>query len=115
MAKLPKITGTDDGSSKEWRELAPKMSDDEFIPKGAITFREFRDQLGKAMFPDAWTGEECVGWLPGSFGRVHRSEAERDADRSRRRAQAVMLSSLPSDVLDVVGQATSRVSDLEKV
>ena len=90
MAKFPKIPGEPDGHSKEWRELAPKMPDDEFIPKGAITFREFRDQLGKALFPDDWTGEECAEWLAGSLGSVHRSEAERDADRSPRRAQAVM-------------------------
>lgn len=90
MAKLPKITGVDDGSSKQWRELAPKPLNEEFIPEGTITFREFRNQLGKAMFPDAWTGEECAGWLAGSFGSVHRSEAERDADILRRQAQAVM-------------------------
>ncbi len=86
--RLPSKTDADDGSSKEWRELGPKWRDDEFIPPGAITFREFRDWLGKAMFPDDWTGEECAGWFSGSFGRVHRSEAERDADLERRHAES---------------------------
>ena len=86
--RLPSKTDADDGSSKEWRELGPKMPDDEFIPRGAITFREFRDWLGKTMFPDDWTGEECAGWFSGSFGAVHRSEAERDADLERRHAES---------------------------
>ena len=89
MIRLPRIEEIeDDGSSEEARKLAPKMPNDEFIPRGSITFREFRDRLGKAMFPDDWTGEECAGWFSGSFGLVHRSEAERDADLERRHAES---------------------------
>ena len=98
--RLPSKTDADDGSSKEWRELGPKMPDDEFIPRGAITFREFRDWLGKAMFPDDWTGEECAGWFSGSFGRVHRSEAERDADLERRHAESAKQRELDGGIDD---------------
>ena len=75
MIRVPSIEEILTGSSRETEEWL----DDELIPSGATRFRDFRDRLGKTMFSD-WTGEECAGWFGGSFGRVHRSEAERDAD-----------------------------------
>ncbi len=86
MPRLPKIEDIqNDGSSEEARKL--RMPDDEFIPREAITFRTFRDRLGEAMFPGEWDGKECDGRFKGSFGHMHRSESERDADLERRHAE----------------------------
>ncbi len=83
MVRVPSIEEISDGGSSEDEEWL----DDELIPRGATRFRDFRDRLGKAIFSGDWTGEECAGWFAGSFGRVHRSEAERDADLEWYRAK----------------------------
>lgn len=65
--------------------FAPKI-EKTLIPPGYIELDEAVNLLGKAMFPDAWTGDERGFFCTGVWGQEFRSKIEYETDMAFRDA-----------------------------